>query len=425
MAIKAKKLKSVLLVTALFVTSLFSSKVTNTFAMELNGNSFSGKVNTNFDGSSTLTSEEMKDATLDIYDFTITSDYSIELQGRICYEECTSDIDIAGDLFKAELSDNTVVGDVIDKNNNFNTVILNISNSAKEEDLNISKELSGSEVLTLYLYKNGDLVLFEIVLSDLAPVCINYDLAPALTDPVVEQWWMTLLTPECASVDLEGTSTYATHSDTKYFDRDDSYTYRLSTDTSYTYHIVVTASVTGHDYGGATQVSDTSKLEVSDQYVEKNGVYLTDAAHLIVSNISVEAQLTSSKEIADYISRVDWSMDTTYKSGGLTFSFKKLTLKVGSLGSFTYTPVNNVSFNNYNWNDNDSTIKGATISFPYAIQNVGQDANIDVRKERNNATDSTLRVMNFYWTYNICYVNTSTPVSTNNRVSIRAPYYAN
>jgi hypothetical protein len=423
-----KKFFSVLL-----VLSMLASLSPIQSRAESNDDTAFGKVFKDYEGSSSFLTGAYETSSIQIDQFNIDDLNAVSLTGSISYDGQSFDLQVDGNLYKGMLdTKDAVYGNAVDVNGNFEVLYLAIKENPEASDLIVDNSLTNRNVLFLYTInkQNNDLILFEINLGKIYNTPIAYSVPAKTEDPLIEQWWIKVVTPvigdgemsDSRELESSNKSTAAAVS-TTVVTQPKTFTYVLNTDNTYKYYIKLTARAATTSHGGVTQVTDTASLTVEDQYVEHNGVYLGDFYHLLVTNPTVEVAIVDGNmqgNIKDWIQQANWSMNTTYTSGGLQFQLRELSWNVGLL-NFDYTLRSTVQYNNSLFNTTSSMYKGVKINYPYAIQQQGQNCNLGILKN-NQGSSNQIRVARYFWTFNIAYVNTVTPVLTNQQINVFAYY---
>lgn len=392
-----------------------------------------GKVYKDFKNSAGSLADAYQTSSIEISQFSIDDTNKVSLTGNISYEGQSFSLQANGTLYKGMLdTNNAVYGSTVDVNNNFEILYMAIKENPDVSDLLVDNSLTNSSVLFLYTInkQNNDLILFEIDLSKIYDAPVAYSLPVKAEDPLIEQWWIKVVTPVIGDGEMANSNRMelsskgmAATSSTTVVSQPKTFSYILNTDNTYTYYIKLTARAATTSHGGASQITDTASLTVEDQYVEHNGVYLGDFYHLLVTNPSVEVALVDgnySGNIKDWIQQANWSMNTTYSNGGLQFNLRELSWDV-SIGSFKYTPRTTVQYSNSLFNTTSTASKGVVFNYPYAIQSKGQNCNLGILKN-NQGSSNQIRIAKYVWSFNIAYVNTVTPVLTNQVINVFAYY---
>lgn len=392
-----------------------------------------GKVYKDFKNSEFSLDDSYETSSIEIDRFSINDTNNISLTGNISYGGQSFNLQANGTLYKGMLdTNNAIYGNAVDADNNFEILYMAVKENPDASDLLVDNSLTDGNVLFLYTInkRNNDLVLFEIRLSKIYGAPILYNLPAKADNPLIEQWWIKVITPVIGDGDIAGSkrmelnsNSMAATSSTTVVSQPKTFTYVLNTDNTYTYYIKLTARAATSSHNGASQVTDTASLTVEDQYVEHNGTYLGDFYHLLVTNPSVEVALIDSNyngNIKDWVQQANWSMNTTYTTGGLQFNLRELSWDVG-VGAFKYTPRTTVQYSNSLFNTTSTASKGVVFNFPYAIQSLGQNCNVGILKN-NQGTSNQIRIAKYIWSFNIAYVNTLTPVLTNQVINVFAYY---
>ncbi|MDF2873164.1 MAG: hypothetical protein K0R05_4739 [Anaerocolumna sp.] len=397
-----------------------------------------GKVFKDYEGSSSFLTGAYETSSIQIDQFNIDDLNAVSLTGSISYDGQSFDLQVDGTLYKGMLdTKDAVYGNTVDASGNFEVLYLAIKENPKASDLIVDNSLTNSNILFLYTInkQNNDLILFELNLGKIYDAPIAYSVPAKTEDPLIEQWWIKVVTPvigdgemsDSRELESSNKSTAAAVS-TTVVTQPKTFTYVLNTDNTYKYYIKLTARAATTSHGGVAQVTDTASLTVEDQYVEHNGVYLGDFYHLLVTNPSVRVAVGTVVGLkvhginSDWIQQANWSMNTTYTTGGLQFSLKELSWSAG-IGDFVLTERKTVQYNNYLFNTTSSTYKGVEFNYPYAIQQKGQNCNLGILKNNQGSSNQT-RTVQYIWSFNIAYVNTVTPVLTNQTINLFA-YYVN
>lgn len=424
-----KRITSTMMLVCMFLSILVKRDFVNA-----EDNTFIGKAYLDFSETATSITGDYQSASLSINSFGIDLNNNIDLYGKVLYNNQILDININGHLNKGLLhKEESLYGTVIDSTENFDIVSLSLKKYVRDGDLLVNTQLANKEVLSIYIMnkETRDLVLFEIDYNRLNSSSVDYLLAEELDDPLIEQWWVKILKPNVeikndkTSLDEIIPSSISPFSVTASNTR--TFSYVLSTDNTYKYYIRVSATASTASHNGIQQVYDTAQLTVTDQYVEHNGVYLGDFYHLLVIKPKVQVRLTNSggasNVISDWIQQSMWSMNTTYTTGGLTFALKELSLNL-KFGTLSWTPPKTVNYSNGIFNTTAITTKGIEISFPYAIQQLNQNCNLGILKNNQGTNANEIRIARYDWTFDIAYVNSSTPVLNGQSISVFA-YYTN
>lgn len=424
-----KKNKVMILMT---LTCLFLFSLLKGISVSAEDSVYNGSVYKNFSKNATTISGESQKVKLNLDIFSIDSNNDVELSGKIIYDTNELDINLKGSFYKGLLNkENVLYGAVEDLTGNFEVISLSLKNKANKEDFLVQSNLLNEEVLFCYVMnkETRDLILFELDYSKLNSNVVDYTSASELNDPLIEQWWFKILTPIVDSAFDETNLVKSATSIAPYSvvaSNTKTFSYILSTDNKYKYYIKLEATAATASHNGAQQVVDTAQLAVVDQYVEHNGVYLGDFYHLLVIKPRVQVTLTNasnSSVIDDWVQQSFWSMNTTYTSGGLQFALKELALDL-KYATLSWTPPKSVSYNNGIYNTTQLTTKGIDISFPYAIQQLNQNCNVGITKNNQGKNSNSVRIVKYNWTFDIAYVNASTPVLTGQSLAVNA-YYTN
>lgn len=206
-----------------------------------------GRVYTNFPNAASTISGEYKESAIKINEVNISNSNSIMLDGNLLYDNNNLNIRVEGSLYKG-LLDNSLYGKVVDTSNNFDILFLAIKDKPNESDLLVDKSLKDKSVLYLYTMnkKTRDLILFEINLNTIYDGNIIYTTADKADDPLIEQWWVKILTPVVGDGDSEISSksdsaSNISEASTTIVSQPKTFTYVLDTDNTYTYYIKLTA----------------------------------------------------------------------------------------------------------------------------------------------------------------------------------------
>ncbi len=141
--------------------------------------------------------------TINFEEVDILIDNTLQLTGMVTYNSKQMDFNLVGNLYKATLEKDNIIGDVIDEKNNFDVIHFSIVNESNGDKFRINHSLINQDVIKIYLLEKATnaILSFEVLLNELtaASICGIYNHLSELEDITKEHWWINVYSPTISS----------------------------------------------------------------------------------------------------------------------------------------------------------------------------------------------------------------------------------